>query len=111
MKIRLREEGSVTILDLKGRLVLGEEEAAFREAIDRLVNDRNLAILINFSGVEFLDSSGVGALVKSLTTVTRAGGRLKGLKPTPIVQKILKIVGVYQLFEFFEDESTAVASF
>lgn len=111
MKIRLREQGSVTILDLKGRLVLGEDEAAFREAIDRLVNDRSLAILINFAGVEFLDSSGVGALVKSLTTVTRAGGRLKGLKPTPVVQKILKIVGVYQLFEFFEDESTAVASF
>ena len=111
MKIRERNEGSVTVLDLKGPLAFGEGEEALRETISRLVKEKKISILVNFEKVEFMDSSGVGALIKCLTSVTRAGGRLKGLRPTPLVQKILKITGVFALFEFFEDEARAISSF
>jgi anti-anti-sigma factor len=111
MKIKERNEGRVTVLDLKGPLALGEGEEIFRERISQLLKEKKTAILLNFEKVEFIDSSGVGALIKTLTSVTRAGGKLKGLHPGPMVQKILKITGVYALFEFFDDEARAIASF
>ena len=111
LKISARSEGAVTVLDLKGALSIGESEDLFREKIDRLVKDKKTAILVNFEKVEFVDSSGVGALIKCMTSVTRAGGKLKGLRPSPIVQRILKITGVFDLFEFFDNEKRALASF
>jgi len=111
MKIKERSAGRVTVLDLAGPLSLGEGEQAFREKIAQLLKDKKTFILVNFEKVEFIDSSGVGALIKCLTTVTRDGGKLKGLRPGPMVQKILKITGVYALFEFFEDEAHAIASY
>jgi len=111
LKIRARTEGTVTLLDLKGSLALGDSEDAFREKITRLLKEKKTSILINFEKVDFVDSSGVGALIKSMTSVAQAGGKMKGLKPSPIVQKILKITGVYNLFEFFDDEARAIASF
>ena len=111
MKIRERTEGRVIVLDLKGPLALGEGEEAFRQKIAQLLKEKKTAILLNFEKVEFIDSSGVGALIKCLTSVSRAGGKLKGLRPGPMVQKILKITGVFALFEFFDDDADAIASF
>ena len=111
MKIKERTEGRVTVLDLKGPLALGEWEEAFRQKIAQLQKEKKTAILLNFENVEFIDSSGVGALIKCLTSATRTGGKLKGLRPGPMVQKILKITGVFGLFEFFDDEAQAIASF
>ena len=111
LKISSRTSGKVTVLDLKGALSIGESEDNFREKIDRLTKEKKTAILLNFEKVEFVDSSGVGALIKCMTSVTRAGGSLKGMRPSPAVQKILKITGVFNLFEFYDDEAGAVASF
>jgi len=111
MKIQERSEGQVTVLDLKGALSLGESEDLFREAISDLLAQGRSAILVNLEKVDFIDSSGVGVLIKCLTSVTRAGGKLKGLRPAPAVLKILKVTGVYALFEFFDDEAKAIASF
>jgi anti-anti-sigma factor len=111
LKIGTRSEGTVTLLDLDGSLAIGESEDAFREKVTKLLKEKKTSILVNFENVEFVDSSGVGALIKSLTSVTKAGGKLKGLRPSPMVQKILKITGVYNLFEFFDDEARAIASF
>ncbi len=111
LKISARSEGAVTVLDLKGALSIGESEDLFREKIDRLVKDRKTAILVNFEKVEFVDSSGLAALIKCMTSVTRAGGKLKGLRPSPVFQRILKFTGVFDLFEFFDDEKGALASF
>lgn len=111
MTIKERTEGHVTVLDLKGPLALGEGEEMFREKIAQLLKGKKTAILLNLEKVEFMDSSGVGALIKCLTSVTKAGGTLKGLRPGPMVQKILKITGVFALFEFFDDEARAIASF
>jgi len=111
LKIGTRNEGSVVVLDLNGSLTLGESEDAFREKVMKLLKEKKTSILVNFEKVEFVDSSGVGAMIKCLTSVTQAGGKIKGLKPSPMVQKILKITGVYKLFEFFDDETRAIGSF
>ena len=111
LKIGTRSEGKVTVLDLNGSLAIGESEDAFREKIVKLLKEKKTSILVTFEKVEFVDSSGVGAMIKCLTSVTQAGGKIKGLKPSPMVQKILKITGVYNLFEFFDDETRAIASF
>ncbi len=111
MKIKERTEGRVTVLDLKGPLALGEGEEVFRQKIAQLLKEKKTSILLDFEKVEFIDSSGVGALIKCLTSVTRVGGKLKALHPAPMVQKILKITGVFGLFEFFDDEAEAIASF
>ncbi len=111
MKIKERVVGGVTVLDLKGHLAFGEGETVFRDQIGALLEKKRCAILLNFQKVDFMDSSGVGALVTSLTRVNRAGGKLKGLHPGPMVSKVLKITGVYNLLEFHDDEKRAIASF
>ena len=111
MNISERTQGNVTVLDLEGPLALGVGEELFREKITQLLADNRTAILLNLDAVEFVDSSGVGALVKCLTSVTRAGGKLKGLRPNPVVVKVLKIIGVHKLFEFFDNEEQALASY
>ncbi|MFQ5876907.1 MAG: STAS domain-containing protein [Acidobacteriota bacterium] len=111
MQIRERIVGDVTILDLAGPLTFGEGETAFRRHISRLIGDKKRAILLNLEKVEFLDSSGVGALVQYLTSIARSGGKLKALRAGPMVVKVLKITGVHNLIEFYDDERKAVASF
>ena len=111
MKIKERSVGDVTVVDLKGPLSFGEGETAFRNEIARLLEKKKSAVLLNLEKVDFMDSSGVGALVTCLTRVTRAGGKLKGLHPNPMVVKVLKITGVYNLIEFYNDEKQAISSF
>lgn len=111
LKIGVRSEGKVTVLDLKGGIGIGETENLFRERVSRVLNENKTAILLNLENVGIIDSSGVGAVIKCMTSVMAAGGRLKLLRPSPFVQKVLKITGVYSLFEVFEDETRAIASF
>lgn len=111
MKIKDRSVGNVTVVDLKGPLTFGDGETEFRDAIAALLDRKKSSILLNLEKVEFMDSSGVGAVVTSLTRVNRAGGKLKGLHPSPMVAKVLKITGVYDLIEFYSDEKQAIASF
>ena len=111
MKIKNRSVGKVTVVDLKGPLSFGDGETVFRESIAAVLDEGASSILLNFEKVEFIDSSGVGALVTCLTRVNRAGGKLKGLHPSPMVAKVLKITGVYSLIEFYSDEKQAIASF
>jgi anti-sigma B factor antagonist len=110
-KITVRKVDHVAVIDLKGPLAIGESEDLFRERVAKLLEEKSASILVNFENVDFIDSSGVGALIKCLTSVTKAGGTMKGLRPGPAVQRILKITGVYNLFEFFDDEKRAIASF
>ena len=81
LKIGTRSEGSVTVLDLDGSLTIGESEDAFREKVTKLLKERRTSILVNFEKVRFVDSSGVGALIKCLTSVTQAGGKIKAARP------------------------------
>ena len=111
LKIDTREVAHVTILDVKGRIVLGDEIGVLRDAVRGLVADGKKKIILNLADVDYIDSSGVGELVGCFTTVRNAGGELKLLKLSQKVQDVLYVTKLYTVFDIREDEFTAVKSF
>ncbi len=111
LEIERRKKGDVVILDLSGMLTIGAGEQSLRETIQELVEKKQHKILMNLKNIEFMDSSGVGVLVKSLTTLNNKGGRLKLLQPGKLVRHTLGITGLIGVFEVFDDEAAAIASF
>jgi anti-sigma B factor antagonist len=111
MEIRLRNHESITILDLEGNLTIGANEEQLREMIHRLLAQDHKHLLINLEQVRTIDSSGIGALIKSFTSVKQAGGKLKLLKPSRLARQLLTITGLLSVFETFDDEPAALASF
>jgi len=110
MKLDLEEREGVSILVLAGQLT-GGAAAQFREAVDTLLGAGRNRILVRFADVAFMDSTGIGELVASLRTVRRFGGDLKILRPSPKVEESLEITRLLPLFEIYDDEAAAVASF
>jgi anti-sigma B factor antagonist len=111
LKIDSREVAHVTILDITGRIVLGEEIGSLRDAVRSLVAQGKKKIILNLVGVDYIDSSGVGELVGSFTTVRNAGGELKLLNLTQKVHDVLHVTKLYTVFDIKDDEFTAVKSF
>lgn len=111
LKIDTREVAHVTILDVKGRIVLGDEIGDLRDAVRSLVADDKKKIILNLADVDYIDSSGVGELVGCFTTVRNAGGELKLLKLSQKVQDVLYVTKLYTVFDIRDDEFTAVKSF
>ena len=106
-----RQAGDVTILDLDGKVTIGEGSVALRNAIRRLLGDGKNKILMNLGGVGYIDSSGIGELVSSFTAVNKEGGTLKLLNLTQKIQDLLAITKLLTVFDVFDDEATALASF
>ena len=111
MTIAERTAGDVTILDLDGRLVLGEGDHVFKNAVDALVRQGQRKFLLNFADVTFLDSAGVGAVVWKYVTLQKKGGMLKLLNLTSRSHQILLITKLLGVIEAFESETEAVQSF
>ena len=111
LKATSRRANGVTILDLNGRIVLGEATATLRDTLQDLVTRGQKRILLNLAEVNYIDSSGLGALVSGFTTLTNQQGQLKLLNLTKKVQDLLQITKLLTVFEVFEDESKAVKSF
>jgi anti-sigma B factor antagonist len=111
LTIDTREVSNVTILDITGRIVLGEESNDLRDAIRSLIKQGKKKIILNLAGVDYIDSSGVGELVGNFTTVRNSGGELKLLNLTRKVQDVLYITKLYTVFDIKDDEFTAVKSF
>jgi len=111
LKIDTREVAHITILDIKGRIVLGEEIHSLRDAVRGLVAQGKKKIILNLADVDYIDSSGVGELVGSFTTVRNAGGELKLLNLTQKVHDVLYVTKLYTVFDIKDDEFTAVKSF
>ncbi len=111
VKMTSRQVGDVTVVDATGRITLGEGASVFRDTIRDLAAKGNKKILINLADVSYIDSSGIGEMVSSFTTVTNHGGQLKLLSLTKRVKDLLQITKLYTVFEVFEDESSAVRSF
>jgi anti-sigma B factor antagonist len=111
MTITTREVSHVTIVDIKGRITLGDETERLRETVRNLISEGKKKIILNLADVDFIDSSGVGELVSSFTTVRNAGGDLKLLNLTQKVQDILNVTKLYTVFDVKDDEFTAVKSF
>jgi anti-sigma B factor antagonist len=111
LKIDTREVAHVIILDITGRIVLGDEIGTLRDAVRALVAEGKKKIILNLVGVDYIDSSGVGELVGSFTTVRNAGGELKLLNLTQKVHDVLHVTKLYTVFDIKDDEFTAVRSF
>lgn len=109
--IHAREVGQVTIVDIRGRITLGDEIGQLRDAVRGLVAEGNKKIILNLEHVDYIDSSGVGELVGCFTTVRNAGGELKLLKLSKKVHGVLQVTKLYTVFDIRDDEFHAVKSF
>ncbi len=111
LKVNVRENGDVTIVDLNGRIVLGEESGTFRETVRKLLKDGKKLILLNFADVNSVDSSGLGQLVSSYVTATNQGASLKLLNVQKRIHDVLQTTRLHTIFQTFADEKAAVESF
>jgi anti-sigma B factor antagonist len=106
-----RDAGAVTVLDLSGRITLGEGSALLRSTIQELLKEKRYKILVNLGDVNYIDSSGIGEMVSAYTTVKNRGGELKLLNLTKKVHDLLQITKLYTVFDVHSDEAAAVSSF
>ncbi len=111
MKIVERQVGDVIILDLHGKIMIGEGDDALRDAVAKLVDGGKAKILLNLAEVPYVDSAGLGEIVRCYTTVSRNNGRLKLLNLTKKIKDLLAITKLLTVFETFESEDEAVRSF
>jgi anti-sigma B factor antagonist len=111
MHITTREISHVTIVDLNGRITLGDETGKLRDTVRKLISDGKKKIVLNLAQVDYIDSSGVGELVSSFTAVRNAGGELKLLNLTKKVHDVLYVTKLYTVFDIKDDEFNAVKSF
>lgn len=111
MKVSTRQVDGITILDLSGRITLGEGSVQLRDAVRDLLSKGSKKILLNLGDVNYIDSSGIGELVSAYTTVRNQGGDLKLLNLTKKVHDLLQITKLYTVFDIKDDEAGAVASF
>ncbi len=111
LSIGTREVSHVTIIDVHGRIVLGDELDDLRSAVRSLVDAGKKKIILNLADVDYIDSSGVGELVGCFTTVRNAGGELKLLNLTQKVHDVLHVTKLYTVFDIRDDEFHAVKSF
>ncbi|HVF91736.1 MAG TPA: STAS domain-containing protein [Blastocatellia bacterium] len=111
LNIKERAAGDVTVLDLSGRITIGDGSVQLREAVRKLLDDGKKRILLNLGDVSYVDSSGIGELVSSYTTTNNNGGELKLLNLTKKIQDLLMITKLLTVFETFDEESKAVSSY
>jgi anti-sigma B factor antagonist len=111
MKIKTRHVNGVTILDLSGRITLGEGSVTIRDEVRNVIAAGSKKILLNLGDINYIDSSGIGELVSAFTTVKNGGGELKLLNLTKKVHDLLQITKLYTVFDIKDDEASAVAAF
>lgn len=111
MDISIRKRSQVQLIQLRGQLRLGEAVDQFRKAIDEALAEGDTRFVVNLAEVPMIDSSGIGVLVRSLASTKQRGGSLKLVQPSSFAVKTLRLVGVLNLFEVFDDDDSAVASF
>ena len=111
VKLNTRQVGDVNVVDVAGRITLGEGSTALRDSLRDMVSKGQKKILLNLGEVSYIDSSGIGEMVSGYTTVTNHGGVLKLLGLNKRVKDLLQITKLYTVFEVHEDEASAVRSF
>jgi len=111
MKIEKRKKGDVVILDLKGKILIGDGIDVLRDSINNTINEQETKVLLNFNDVPYLDSTGLGEVVRSYTSIKKAGGVVKIINLTQKVRDLLSVTKLITVFETFEDEDKAIESF
>jgi anti-sigma B factor antagonist len=111
MQIAERDSGAVTVLDLSGRITMGEDGNLLKDKLQSLLHQGKKNILFNLAQVSYVDSAGLGAIVSAYTTVTREGGSLKLANVTKKLQDLLSITKLLTVFETFDSEGEALRSY
>jgi anti-sigma B factor antagonist len=111
MKATNRQVDGVAVVDMSGRITLGEGSVVLRDTIRDLIGKGSKKILLNLGDVTYIDSSGIGELVSAFTAVRREGGELKLLNLTKKVHDLLQITKLYTVFDIKDDEATAIKAF
>ena len=111
MQIEERAVGDVVVLDLKGKITLGEGDELLKDKVNSLVNQGHKKVILNLAEVPYIDSAGLGEVVRTYTTVSRQGGSLKLLNLTKRITDLLSITKLLTVFETFDAENEAVRSF
>jgi anti-sigma B factor antagonist len=111
MDIAERAVNDVTVLDLKGKMTLGEGDELLKDKINSLLQQGKKKLVLNLEGVPYIDSAGLGEIVRTYTTVSRQGGSLKLLNLTKRIEDLLSITKLLTVFETFDTEQEAVKSF
>jgi anti-sigma B factor antagonist len=111
MVIEERIVGDVTILDLKGKMTLGEGDELLKDKINSLIHQGQKKLLLNLESVPYIDSAGLGEIVRTYTTVSRQGGNLKLVNLTKRITDLLSITKLLTVFETFDSEPEALKSF
>ncbi len=111
MELTTSDSGTVTVLTVKGDLVIGEPEATFKKALTRLLEQGKVNLLVDLGQVGFLDSSGLGALVRAMTMSQKEGGQTKLLSAGTQIRKLLEMTKLDSVFEIYDDREQALSSF
>jgi len=111
MVIEERVIGDITVLDLKGKMTLGEGDELLKDKINSLIHQGQKKLLLNMEGVPYIDSAGLGEIVRTYTTVSRQGGNLKLVNLTKRITDLLSITKLLTVFETFDNEPEALKSF
>ena len=111
MQIEERTVGEVTVLDLKGKMTLGEGDELLKDKINSLMNQGRGKILLNLEGVPYIDSAGLGEVVRTYTTVSRQGGTMKLVNLTKRITDLLAITKLLTVFDTYDSEAEALKNF
>ncbi len=111
MKANVRHHGKVTVVDLSGKITIGEGDVKLREAVNSLLEEGRKNVILNLGGVSYMDSAGIGELVACYKRAVEKGSKLKLLNPSGKVQDLLILTRLQEIFDIFRDEREALASF
>lgn len=111
MKLSTRKSGNVVILDIEGKIVLGEGDVEIKQAVDRLVEKGSRNFLLNLAKVPYVDSAGLGEIIRCYTALRKMGGEFKLLSPNQRIVDLLTITKLLNVFDLYDNEASAVASF
>ncbi len=111
MKVNIRSEGEVSVVDLSGKITIGEGDVVLRETVETLLKEGRSKIVLNLSRISYMDSAGIGELVACYKRSREKGGQLKLLNPSGKVYDLLQLTKLEEIFETFRDEGEAIQSF
>ena len=111
LNMKERQAGDVTVLDMDGKITIGDGSVALRGAVKRLLEEGKKKVLLNLAGVGYIDSSGIGELVSSYTSINNANGQLKLLNLTQKLQDLLTITKLLTVFDVYDSEADALNSY
>ena len=110
-KATARDINGITVVDMSGRITLGEGSAMLRDMVKDMISKKQTRVVLNLGEINYIDSSGIGELVSGFTTIKNSGGELKLLNLTKKVHDLLQITKLYTVFEVHNDEHSALDSF